>query len=87
MIGYRQALSAAIAALATRTISANVKPSKQQSFADELTSILYTKENECTSALGVSMAFSLVYPGCTGDGITEIREVMGYPGGSNMQLV
>eukprot|EP01083_Nonionella_stella_P288213 980844_1 len=34
------------------------------------------------------MAFSLVYPGCTDNGITEIRDTMGYPDdGTNMQLV
>ena len=87
MIGYHRALPAALTALATRTVSANVEPSNQQSFADELTSNLYTKANECSSALGVSMAFSLVYPGCTDDGITEIQAVMGYPDGMNMQLV
>jgi serine protease inhibitor len=87
MIGYHRALPAALAALATRTASANVEPSNQQSFADELTSNLYTKANECSSALGVSMAFSLVYPGCTDDGITEIQDVMGYPDDTNMQLV
>ena len=58
-----------------------------QKFADELTSILYTNENECTSALGVSMAFSLIYPGSTGNGIDEIRDTLGYPSGSNLQLV
>eukprot|EP01083_Nonionella_stella_P079192 217084_1 len=68
--------------------SAEVSPALHQSFADVLTSALYTNENECTSALGVSMAFSLVYPGCTNNGITEIRDTMGYPDdGTNMQLV
>ena len=63
--------------LATLTVSANAKPSKQQSFADELTSILYAKEDECTPTLGVSMILSLARPGCTDDGITQIRDVMG----------
>jgi serine protease inhibitor len=58
--------------------SANVDPTIHRSFADELTSNLYTKANECSSALGVSMAFSLLYPGSTGDGKEEIRNVLGY---------
>ena len=59
----------------------------QQMFADELTSTLYTNANECSSALGVSMAFSLIYPGSTGDGLEEIRDTLYYPEGSNMRLV
>eukprot|EP00585_Thalassiosira_rotula_P023287 CAMPEP_0196224908 /NCGR_PEP_ID=MMETSP0912-20130531/49607_1 /TAXON_ID=49265 /ORGANISM="Thalassiosira rotula, Strain GSO102" /LENGTH=541 /DNA_ID=CAMNT_0041504349 /DNA_START=604 /DNA_END=2229 /DNA_ORIENTATION=- len=58
-----------------------------QMFADEFTSILYTNPNECSSALGVSMAFSLIYPGSTGDGLEEIRDTLYYPEGSNMRLV
>ncbi len=34
------------------------------------------------------MAFSLVWPGCTGEAIGEVRDALGYPDGpSNMQLV
>jgi len=68
-------------------ISAAMNPANQQKFADDLTKILYTEPNECTSSLGVSMAFSLVYPGATNDGITEIKNTFGYPDGSNLQLV
>ena len=64
-----------------------VDPLSHQQFADELTSILYTKPNECTSALGVSMAFSLIYPGCTGAGIEQLRDVLGYPESTNLQLI
>jgi len=60
---------------------------EHQMFADELTGIMYANENECSSALGVSMAFSLIYPGSTGDGIEEIQDTFRYPEGSNMHLV
>ena len=56
-------------------------------FADALTTNLYEKDNECTSALGVSMAFSLIYPGSTGVSTEQIRDVMGYPSGTQMQLI
>ena len=59
----------------------------QQKFADALTSSLYSKPNECSSALSVSMVFSLIYPGATNDGIIDMRDTLGYPDGSNMQLV
>mmetsp|Transcript_1167 Transcript_1167/g.2147 ORF Transcript_1167/g.2147 Transcript_1167/m.2147 type:complete len:525 (-) Transcript_1167:58-1632(-) len=62
-------------------------PAKQQKFADELTTSLYSKPNECTSSLSVSMVFSLLYPGATNDGIAAMRNTFGYPDGSNMQLV
>jgi len=64
-----------------------MNPANHQKFADDLTKILFTEPNECTSSLGVSMAFSLVYPGATNDGITEIKNTFGYPDGSNLQLV
>jgi len=64
-----------------------MNPANQQKFADDLTKILFTEPNECTSSLGVSMAFSLVYPGATNEGITEIKNTFGYPDGSNLQLV
>ena len=65
-----------------------VDPAEHQAFADDLVAILYTNANECSSALGVSMAFSLVWPGCTGDAIGQVRDALGYPhGSSNMQLV
>ena len=60
---------------------------KQQTFADDLTEILFMEPNECTSSLGISMAFSLVYPGATNDGITQMKNTFGYPDGSNLQLV
>ncbi|KAL7547956.1 hypothetical protein ACHAWF_011246 [Thalassiosira exigua] len=62
-------------------------PAAHQAFADELTSRLHENANECSSALGVSMAFSLVYPGCTGVGEEQVREAMGYPEGSSGVLV
>ena len=56
-------------------------------FADALTSNLYTNDNECSSALGVSMAFGLIYPSGTGNSADQIRNVFGYPSGSQLQLV
>lgn len=67
--------------------AAQVDPSGHQQFADDLTSRLYTNDNECSSALGVSMAFSLVYPGCVGDAIVQVRDELRYPEEDNMQLV
>lgn len=58
-------------------------PANQQKFADELTTTLYSKPNECTSSLSVSMVFSLLYPGATSDGITVMRDTFGYPDGSH----
>ena len=60
-----------------------------RAFADALTNALYSKENECTSAWGVSLAFSLVYPTSVGDSEQEIRNVLGYPstGSNKLQLV
>ena len=59
----------------------------QQIFADELTPLIYTNLNDCSSALGVSMALSLVYPGSIGDGIEQLRDTLKYPNGTNMRLV
>ena len=81
------------ALLATASSVASLDPVVHRTFADDLTAKLYTNKNECSSALGVSMAFSLIYPGCTGDGIMQIRDTLGYPSASdtnnnnNMQLV
>jgi len=78
-----------------QVIASLVNSNAHQTFADELTTNLYIKANECSSALGVSMAFSLIYPGCTGDAIDQLRNVFGYPAdddssnsnNNNMQLV
>jgi serpin B len=76
---------------ATRTSAQAVDPTEHQAFADDLTAILHAKNaNDCTSALGVSMAFSLVWPGCVGEAIGQVRDVLGYPDdgpSSNMRLV
>lgn len=49
------------------------------SFADALTKQLYQQPNECTSALGISMAFSLIYPSASGESLSEIQSVLNYP--------
>jgi len=60
-------------------------------FADALTNLLYNKGGtpvgDFTSALGVSMAFSMVYPSMTGDSLNQTQYVLGYPANSNNQLV
>mmetsp|Transcript_6346 Transcript_6346/g.13979 ORF Transcript_6346/g.13979 Transcript_6346/m.13979 type:complete len:530 (-) Transcript_6346:2192-3781(-) len=73
-----QATSANAAAL--------IDPIHQQTFADKLTSKLYNNANECSSALGVSMAFSLLYPACTGSALTELQAALGYPTNHLQQL-
>mmetsp|Transcript_39882 Transcript_39882/g.85970 ORF Transcript_39882/g.85970 Transcript_39882/m.85970 type:complete len:598 (-) Transcript_39882:165-1958(-) len=73
--------------ITSETTMTPINVTDHQMFADEFTSILYTNPNECSSALGVSMAFSLIYPGSTGDGLEEIRDTLYYPEGSNMRLV
>jgi len=78
-------LSAVLLLLATATADEMVS-GDHQSFADSLTSVLYEKPNECTSSLGLSMAFSLVYPSSTGATTVQIRDVLGYPE-SQQQLV
>ena len=67
--------------------NAAVDKNVHRAFADSLTAKLYKDENEFSSALGVSMAFSLIYPGSNGDSTEEIRNVLGYPSGSQLQLV
>ena len=68
-------------------VIATVDKTVHRTFADELTAVLYTKENECSSTWGVSLAFSLIYPGSSGESTEQIRSVMGYPSGSQLQLV
>ena len=50
-----------------------------RNFADNLVAELYQSENECTSTLGISMAFSLIYP--AGDELNQnqMQSVLGYP--------
>lgn len=59
----------------------------QRAFADSLTSKLYENENDCTSALGVSMAFSLIYPAMTGNSYSQVQNAFGYPADNKSQLV
>ena len=72
-----------------------VDSTQHRVFSDQLTSQIYSTPNEFSSSLGVSMAFSLVYPGSTNDAVDEIRDVFGYlnddndndVSNNNMQLV
>ena len=66
----------------------------QFEFADSLTSILHeanstsgTSDNALTSALGVSMAFSLVYPSMSGNAAIQTQSVFGYPSSASTELV
>jgi len=71
------------------TVAANdLVPLEHAIFADFLTSELYSggsSSNECSSSLGVSMAFSLVYPAASGESEVQIREVLKYPSNSQSQ--
>ena len=67
--------------------AASIDMAELRSFSDALTAELYSQDNECSSTLGVSMAFSLIYPGSTGNSTIQIRDVMGYPSGDKFQLV
>jgi len=63
-------------------------PALHGEFADRLIAALHSNDsNECTSALGVSMAFSLVYPSMTGEALAQTQSIFGYPEGSNGELV
>jgi serine protease inhibitor len=71
--------------------AATVDSTQHRLFSDQLTSQIYQNPNEFSSALGVSMAFSLIYPGSTNDAVDEIRNVFGYylndDGNTTKQLV
>jgi serine protease inhibitor len=68
--------------------SSSLMMEKQSLFADELVSKLYQNPNECTSALGISMAFGLIYPSATGTSLTEMQDILGYPSSeTNLQLL
>jgi len=62
-------------------------PFDHEGFADRLTSKLYStgSSNECSSSLGISMAFSLIYPAAEGDSKVQIRDVLTYPSNSQSQ--
>mmetsp|Transcript_1318 Transcript_1318/g.2571 ORF Transcript_1318/g.2571 Transcript_1318/m.2571 type:complete len:661 (+) Transcript_1318:191-2173(+) len=93
MVDYHRTLIVGFVLAASRSDSQTLADDPvdldvHRSFADELTKILYTQDNEFSSSLGVSMALSLIYPGLsTVDAIEEVRDALRYPTGSNMQLV
>jgi serine protease inhibitor len=60
----------------------------QRDFADDVLRSLYTRDNECSSMLGLSMAFGLLYPSAVGESLTEMQQVFGFPPTEgNLQLV
>lgn len=48
-------------------------------FADQLSPQLHDNTNDCTSCLGISMCFGLVYPGATGETKAEISDALHLP--------
>lgn len=48
-------------------------------FADQLVADLYQADNECTSSLGISMAFDLVFQAADLTNHLEMQKVFGYP--------
>jgi serpin B len=58
----------------------------QHAFADNLVEQLYNNENECSSAWGISMALSLIYPISDGETETQLATVLGYPSSSESKL-
>ena len=74
--------------LAVATASA-FSQSDQRSFADEFVPSMWSGEglkNDCSSATGISMAFSLIYPGASGQTLAELRDTLRFPQ-SNDKLV
>ena len=51
----------------------------QHEFADKLVDALYEEVNACSSSLGTSMAFSLLYPSADITNQVEMQAVFGYP--------
>lgn len=74
---YRSAL---LVAALTRIVQADLA-STHRAFADALVPLLYSDptRNDCTSALGVSMAFSLIYPSMIDPTLTDTATVLGFP--------
>ena len=74
---------------AQQYVKAEVSTVSHRKFADDITNELYLfssssdggndGENHCSSTLGISMAFSLIYPASTGESENQIRSVFGYP--------
>lgn len=57
--------------------------SSQIAFADDLTDVLYDNtENQCSSALGVSMMLSLLYPSMQGESKTQTEALLGFSNSS-----
>mmetsp|Transcript_18545 Transcript_18545/g.29105 ORF Transcript_18545/g.29105 Transcript_18545/m.29105 type:complete len:496 (+) Transcript_18545:144-1631(+) len=84
MISKKQPASISLLALLNLLVLAQpaaaggVDSAQHRLFSDQLTSQIYSNPNEFSSSLGVSMAFSLIYPGSTNDAVDEIRTVFGY---------
>lgn len=66
--------------------AAPINLSKHRSFADDITETLYALPNEVSSSLGISMALGLIYPGCTGESVTQLEETLGFPPSDSSHL-
>mmetsp|Transcript_16357 Transcript_16357/g.24754 ORF Transcript_16357/g.24754 Transcript_16357/m.24754 type:complete len:465 (-) Transcript_16357:168-1562(-) len=64
--------------LATISSSSTALKKAQHEFADQITPALYGKENDCSSALGISMAMSLLYPSMIETNQNQLKHVFGY---------
>jgi len=80
----------AVAVVIMQLVTSNAQKHKQSAlaFADKLARNMYhvytdsdssERENDCTSALSISMCMSLIYPGSVGSTQEQLRKVFGFP--------
>eukprot|EP00567_Pseudictyota_dubia_P018299 CAMPEP_0197434022 /NCGR_PEP_ID=MMETSP1175-20131217/1809_1 /TAXON_ID=1003142 /ORGANISM="Triceratium dubium, Strain CCMP147" /LENGTH=533 /DNA_ID=CAMNT_0042962591 /DNA_START=71 /DNA_END=1672 /DNA_ORIENTATION=+ len=64
-----------------RTAAQSVMATEQRRFSDQLVPLLHQQDsnNDCTSSLGVSMMFDLIYPGASGDTASQMCDTLGFP--------
>ena len=60
------------------TLAVPINLPKHRSFADDITETLYVLPNEISSSLGISMALGLIFPGCTGEAVTQLEVTLGF---------
>jgi len=74
-----------LASLASLVSSGDIPNHK--TFADGISKGLHKNDNDCTSSLGISMCFGLVYPGASGDCAQQITTTLHYPTSTSSSLV
>ena len=79
MESHKMRLSGLLLLLLPLVDSSTTLTSNQHGFADKFVDALYEEENECSSSLGVSMAFSLIYPSADTANQVEMQDVFGFP--------